>query len=132
MRALLVLDPMLDPVQRGLFLRGTGAEEAPRGDEPPLYSAPAAIAASSILLEVLFGHGGVLANKVPDASLLWALRYLVFCQHIVLLPAWAVAVFRWYQLRLSSPDGMGPCPTTQRTAALAQRTQTPWSPDGGA
>jgi hypothetical protein len=53
MRALLVLDPMLDPFQRGLFLRGTGAEEAPRGDEPPLYSAPAAIAASSILLEVL-------------------------------------------------------------------------------
>jgi hypothetical protein len=58
----------------------------------------AAIAASSILLEVLFGHGGVLADKVPDASLLWALRYLVFCQHIVLLPAWSVAVFCWYQL----------------------------------
>ncbi len=62
------------------------------------YASMAALAAMSCFLEILFGNGGLLSQSVPDPELLRALRYLIYFQETLLLPQWAMAVFRFFML----------------------------------
>lgn len=63
------------------------------------YASMTALAAMSGVLELLFGPDcGLLSQAVPDAELLHHLRYLTFFQQTILLPQWAMAVFRWFLL----------------------------------
>lgn len=89
-RAFLMLDWALNPTQKGVFRM---KEE---GDVN--YAAMAWLALMSMVLEVLFGDAGVLRQTVPDTQLLFFLNYLIFFQQMLLLPQWAMAVFRWFNL----------------------------------
>ena len=58
------------------------------------YASMACLATMSAVLELLFGNSGLLFHYVPDAGVLHSLHYLIFCQHMLLLPQWTMAVFR--------------------------------------
>lgn len=91
LRPLVALDPFIfAPAQRRLFHK--------REEGDVNYAAMALLAAMSVALEVLFGDTGLLAQSVPDTELLYGLNYLIYCQHVLLLPQWAMAVFRYYSL----------------------------------
>lgn len=90
LRALTVADPVLDPVTKGLF-RMTES-----GDLN--YGAMFLLALCSGLLATLLGDGGPMVNVVPDLTLLQGLRYLVYFQHMLLLPMWVFVVFRFFLL----------------------------------
>ena len=92
LRAFVILDGLLmDPAQRRVFRM---KEE---GDVN--YAAMLVLACMSAILEVMFGQpNGLLAQSVPDAGMLYFLNYLIFCQQMLLLPQWAMAVFRHFLL----------------------------------
>ena len=89
-RIFLLLDWALTPAQTCLFRM----EE--EGDVN--YAAMLYLAAMSSVLEICFGESGFLRAAVPDIDLLFFLNYLIFFQHMLLLPQWAMAVFRWFSL----------------------------------
>lgn len=62
------------------------------------YAAMMYLASMSVVLELLFGDAGLLATAIPDAELLHSLHYLIFFQHMLLLPQWTMAVFRAFLL----------------------------------
>ena len=126
LRAMLALDVVLEPAQRGLFrvvsvidgrlsvccrpcrmlLRVSSACRGAtrscalqsKADEDCNYAAMAATAVMSIVLEILFGSPGLLSQAVPDPEVLRGLNYLIFFQQMLLLPQWAMAVFRYFCL----------------------------------
>lgn len=90
LRVLTAADPILDPITRGFF-RMTES-----GDLN--YGAMALLALTSAIMTSLLGDGGLMVEQVPDLGVLQALRYLVFFQHMMLLPMWVFVVFRWFLL----------------------------------
>lgn len=62
------------------------------------YGAMFLLALCSGLLATLLGDGGPMVNVVPDLTLLQGLRYLVYFQHMLLLPMWVFVVFRFFLL----------------------------------
>jgi hypothetical protein len=89
LRALCVMDPVLEPVKTKIF----GLKDP----EDPQYAAIAALALLSAALELMFGGAGgdgLLTAAVPDLGMLHYLQYLTFFQQMILIPQWALAVFR--------------------------------------
>jgi len=41
-------------------------------------------------MTTLLGDGGLMVGQVPDLTLLQTLRYLVYLQHMLLLPCWTM------------------------------------------
>ena len=89
-RTFVALDALLDPAQKNIF------RMKEQGDVN--YAAMATLAAASGVMELLFGDSGVLSPSVPDLGLLHGLQYLIFFQQVLLLPQWAMAVFRAFLL----------------------------------
>ncbi|KAL4440614.1 hypothetical protein ABPG75_003615 [Micractinium tetrahymenae] len=90
LRLLTAADPILDPITRGFF------KMTESGDLN--YGAMALLAFTSALLTTLLGDGGLMVEQVPDLNVLQALRYLLYFQHMMLLPMWVFVVFRWFLL----------------------------------
>ncbi|KAL4420058.1 hypothetical protein ABPG77_007497 [Micractinium sp. CCAP 211/92] len=90
LRVLTAADPLLDPITRGFF------KMTESGDLN--YGAMALLAFTSAIMTTLLGDGGLMVEQVPDLTVLQALRYLVFFQHMMLLPMWVFVVFRWFLL----------------------------------
>jgi hypothetical protein len=90
LRACLMLDGVLDPIQRNVF------QMKEEGD--PNYAAMLYLALMSGVLEVLFGPSGLLFHSVPDIQILKGLDYLIMWQQMLLLPQWTMAVFRFFGL----------------------------------
>lgn len=90
LRAVTAADPLLDPITKGVF------RMTEQGDLN--YGAMTLMAVVSGVLAVLLGQDGMLVAQVPDPGLLAALQYLVFVQHVLLLPMWTFVVFRYFML----------------------------------
>ncbi|KAH7624661.1 hypothetical protein NADE_001884 [Nannochloris sp. 'desiccata'] len=90
LRAFVMLDGALDPIQRGVFQMKEEGELN--------YAAMLYLALMSGVLEVLFGPSGVLFHSVPDIGVLKFLDYLIMWQQMLLLPQWTMAVFRYFML----------------------------------
>lgn len=89
-RILTVLDPFLDPAKDGFF--STVESDAPN------YATMLYLAGLCAILELLIGPGGLLEDQIPDTSVLLSLRCVLIWQQTLLLPQWALAVFRAYKL----------------------------------
>lgn len=84
-----MVDPILHPLQRGLFRMEPGDLN---------LGAVAMLACVSSLLETLVGEGGLWLESIPDLDLLHHMRYLVLFQHGLLLPSWTMVVLRFFAL----------------------------------
>lgn len=84
-----IFDPLLQPIQRGLFKMEPGDID---------YSSVAFLATVSSVMSTLVGRGGLMVELVPDASVLHYMQYLCFFQHGLLLPTWVLVVLRAFSV----------------------------------
>lgn len=88
-RAMLLLDHVLDPVQE-MF----GMTE----QEDINHASVFFLALLSIVLEILFGDSGLLNESIPNTDIVQTLHYMIYFINTIALPQWAMLVFRFYKL----------------------------------
>eukprot|EP00887_Chlorella_sp_A99_P002234 scaffold10.g2234.t1 len=89
-RALMSLDPVLDPITKGWF------KMTEHGDLS--YGAFLMLVLSSAVLEALVGAGGLAVHSLPSLDVLVTLREVLAFQNGLILPCWAMVVFKHFSL----------------------------------
>lgn len=89
-RCLVILDYFLDPMMDSCF----------KDVEPdaPNYAAMIYLASLCAVMQLLVGPHGILFDQISDMQLLVLLQCILIQQQTILLPQWAMAVFRAYKL----------------------------------
>jgi len=89
-RCLIMLDYFLDPIMNSCF---KDVES-----DAPNYAAMIYLASLCAVMQLLVGQHGILFDLIPDTQLLQLLQHILIQQQTILLPQWAMAVFRAYKL----------------------------------